>query len=374
MPPQHSLQALQKQVHDFPELLRRDTSIVGAQVEQLHSRAVAAFVESSVQLEKRLQLESQRADAAERNTKLANEQSEDHRLKAEQLQLQLAQEQRRASSAHVTLVQTEELRVSLTTEYARKLSLKDDENRTLQEQCTELQQNVRQLTEEYEAYVEEITEQVSHQMSVQDGFVSYIQAFASPDTSLSDPEPCYLGSSVVACSDRALLDMDEALVRLFKCEKQPSSQAEMIWLQLCSDSASPGSAPLCACVNWLMQHDAAAAFGLPVFQRPAVDLALAALNTHVTFQDFKMLAVGCIAASHSLSRFLGIISGPSLSISRAQFKRNVRSFGLRRLSSDAACDEVLNAIFADGCETISFRQFDEWFAREKSTEITMQLL
>jgi len=345
---------------------------VGAQVEELHARAVASFVESSVQLEKRLQLESQRADVAATDAKQANQQSEALRVKAEQLQQQLSQEQRRASDAQVAVMQAEELRASLTTECARKLSLKDDENRFLQGRCGELEQNVRKLTEEFEAYVQEITEQVAHQMSVQDGFVSYIQAFASPDTSVSD-EASYLGSGVAACGDRVLLDMDEALARLLKSGTEPSSQAHALWLQLCSNSASPGSAPLRVCVNWLMQQDAAAAFGLPAFQRPAIDLALATLNAHVTFQDFKLLVVGCVAASHSLSRFFGI-SGSSLTISRAQFKQNMRSFGLRRLNSEAACDEALNAMDTDGSGTISFRRFDEWFSREKTTDITRELL
>ena len=345
---------------------------VGAQVEELHARAVVSFVESSVQLEKRLQLESQRADVAATDAKQANQQSEALRVKAEQLQQQLSQEQRRASDAQVAVMQAEELRASLTTECARKLSLKDDENRFLQGRCGELEQNVRKLTEEFEAYVQEITEQVAHQMSVQDGFVSYIQAFASPDTSVSD-EVSYLGSGVAACGDRVLLDMDEALARLLKSGTEPSSQAHALWLQLCSNSASPGSAPLRVCVNWLVQQDAAAAFGLPAFQRPAIDLALATLNAHVTFQDFKLLVVGCVAASHSLSRFFGI-SGSSLTISRAQFKQNMRSFGLRRLNSEAACDEAFKAMDTDGSGTISFRRFDEWFSREKTTDITRELL
>jgi hypothetical protein len=122
-----------------------------------------------------------------------------------------------------------------------------------------------------------------------------------------------------------------------------------------------------------MQHDAAAAFGLPVFQQPAVDMALAALNVHLNFQDFMMLIVRCVAASHSLSRFFSI-SGPSLVISRAQFKENMRWFGLKALKSEAVCDETFDAIDADRTGMISFRQFDEWYEPEKSSDIMAGIL
>ena len=59
------LQALEEQVRDFPEQLRRERAAVSAEAEELHSRAVSVFVDKSVDLEKRLQQEVQRSESAE---------------------------------------------------------------------------------------------------------------------------------------------------------------------------------------------------------------------------------------------------------------------------------------------------------------------
>ena len=59
------LQALQEQVRDFPEQLRREKAALGVQVEELHARAVSAFVDKSIDLEKHVQAEARRAEAAE---------------------------------------------------------------------------------------------------------------------------------------------------------------------------------------------------------------------------------------------------------------------------------------------------------------------
>ena len=64
------LQALEEQARDFPEQLRRERAAVGAQVEELHSRAVSAFADKSVDLEKRLQQESRRSETAESELKV----------------------------------------------------------------------------------------------------------------------------------------------------------------------------------------------------------------------------------------------------------------------------------------------------------------
>jgi len=59
------MQELQQQVREFPEQLRREKAAMSAQVEELHSRAVSSFADRSIDAEKRLQLETRRADAAE---------------------------------------------------------------------------------------------------------------------------------------------------------------------------------------------------------------------------------------------------------------------------------------------------------------------
>ena len=67
------MQALEEQVRDFPEQLRRERAAVGAQVEELHTRAVSAFADKSVDLEKRLQQESRRAELAESELKVVRD-------------------------------------------------------------------------------------------------------------------------------------------------------------------------------------------------------------------------------------------------------------------------------------------------------------
>ena len=52
-------------MQEFPELLRLERTAAGLQVEELHSRAVSAFTNKSSELERRLQEEQKRADAAE---------------------------------------------------------------------------------------------------------------------------------------------------------------------------------------------------------------------------------------------------------------------------------------------------------------------
>jgi flagellar biosynthesis chaperone FliJ len=62
-------QELEEQVRDFPEQLRRERATASAQVEELHSRAVATFADKSVDLDKRMQQEARRADEAESELK-----------------------------------------------------------------------------------------------------------------------------------------------------------------------------------------------------------------------------------------------------------------------------------------------------------------
>jgi predicted nucleic acid-binding Zn-ribbon protein len=66
-------QVLEEQVRDFPEQLRRERSAASAQVEALHSRAVSAFADKSVDLDKRIQQEMRRADVAESELKAARD-------------------------------------------------------------------------------------------------------------------------------------------------------------------------------------------------------------------------------------------------------------------------------------------------------------
>ena len=386
-------------MRDFPEQLRRERAAAGAQVEELHSRAVSAFADKSVDLEQRLQQEARRAEAVESELKAVRDRCSilESQLKSSgdsvlALQSQLSKSDgdgRREFDAIQLLLQEQASQAETLNKQLQAQTARADEatakwreaeadirqcKQAMQldaDRCNEQTAKLQMLSQEYEANLQEITEQVDHQMNVQDGFLSYLQAFSIPDHCTSDPQLSYLGSNVTACSDRELFDMDTALARLLKIEKQPqplSAIARMIWLRLCSDSPSPGAAPLRVCVKWLMQHDAAAAFGLPVFQQPAVDVALAALNVQLNFQDFLMLVVRCVAASHSFSRFLSV-SGPSLVISRAQFKQNMRWFGLKVLSSEAVCDEAFNAMDDDGTGMISFRQFDEWYEPEKSSDL-----
>jgi flagellar biosynthesis chaperone FliJ len=322
----------------------------------LHSRAVSAFADKSVDLEKRLQQECRRAESAESELKVVR----DH---CRSLEGQL-----KSSSDSVVTLQSQLSQAEADVRLCKHAMQLDDDR------CNELEAKLRQLSHDHEVYVQEITEQVEAQMNVQDGFVSYIQALGSSGNSAPNQDSAYLGSNVVPCSDRDLFEMDEALKRLLKDEKQAkpiSAAARIIWLQLCGGS-TPGTAELRVCVKWLMQHDISGALGLPVFQRPVVDLALAALSVRLNFQDFVMLAAGCVAASHSLSRFLSV-SGPSLVISRAQFKQNVRWFGLKRLNTDASCDEAFDSIDCSGSGIISFRQFDEWYEREKCSDIVASL-
>ena len=68
-----SPQALERQVQEFPELLRLERTAAGLQVEELHSRAVSAFTNKSSELERRLQEEQKRADAAECELRAAQE-------------------------------------------------------------------------------------------------------------------------------------------------------------------------------------------------------------------------------------------------------------------------------------------------------------
>ena len=63
------MQALEEQVRDFPEQLRRERASASAQAEELHSRVVSAFADKSVDLETRLQHEGRRAEAAESELK-----------------------------------------------------------------------------------------------------------------------------------------------------------------------------------------------------------------------------------------------------------------------------------------------------------------
>ena len=68
------MQALEEQVRDFPEQLRRERASASAQAEELHSRVVSAFADKSVDLETRLQHEGRRAEAAESELKGARDQ------------------------------------------------------------------------------------------------------------------------------------------------------------------------------------------------------------------------------------------------------------------------------------------------------------
>ncbi len=384
-------------MRDFPEQLRRERAAASAEAEELHSRAAMSIVaQKCSDFEHRLQQERQQSATAESElntvrdrcsilesqlkisgdsvlalqSQLSKSESawrcefdaiqqllQEHASQAETLNKQLQAQSARADEATVKWREAE----ADTRQCRQSMQLDAD-------RCKTLEDKIQSLSQEYEANLEEIMVQVDHQMNVQDGFLSYIQALAAPDP--SDSQPSYLGSSMAACSDRELFDMDEALGRLLKCENelQPlSATARMIWLRLSSDSPSPGAAPLRLCVNWLMHHDAAAAFGLPVFQRPVVDLALAALNIDLNFQDFLMLVVRCVEASHSLSRFLSV-SGPSLVISRAQFKQNMRLFGLKPQSSASDCDAVLDTIDVDRSGSISFCQYQEWYESQKNSD------
>jgi hypothetical protein len=85
------LQALQQQVREFPEQLRREKAAMSAQVEELHSRAVSSFADRSVDAEKRLQLETRRADAAESQLKVARDQLSSSNDSLHALQSQLSQ-------------------------------------------------------------------------------------------------------------------------------------------------------------------------------------------------------------------------------------------------------------------------------------------
>ena len=65
------LQALEEQARDFPEQLRRERAAVGAQVEELHSRAaISAVTQKTAELEHRFLIEKQRAETAESELKV----------------------------------------------------------------------------------------------------------------------------------------------------------------------------------------------------------------------------------------------------------------------------------------------------------------
>jgi hypothetical protein len=399
------VQMLEEQVRDFPEQLRRERSAASAQVEALHSRAVSAFADRSVDLDKRVQQEARRADVAESELKAARDRcsSLETQLKgvsnsALTLQVQLSKtdsDWRRELDAmqqrlRLFSSQVDSMSKELQTQTARadkaiaKLREAEDELQHCRSAihqmsrdrdaccCDEMQEKIRCLVAENEARLQEMSDQVDFQMNVQDGFLSYIQALSSsPGSDVS-----YLGSSVVPCADRDLADMDEALSRILKTETQPqplSATARMIWLRLCSDSPSPDEAPLRVCIDWLIHHDAAGSFGLPAFQRPMVDLALASLNVRLNFKEFLDLLVSCVTASHSLSKFL-MVSGPSLIISRAQFKQSCHLFGLKRLSSDGLCDEAFDEMDTHGNGMVSFHMFHEWFQHEQSSDTSQQRL
>ena len=61
-------------MRDFPEQLRRERAAASAQVEELHSRAVSAFADKSVDLDRRMQHETRRADEAESELKVVRDQ------------------------------------------------------------------------------------------------------------------------------------------------------------------------------------------------------------------------------------------------------------------------------------------------------------
>ena len=404
---ERSFQELEEQVRDFPEQLRRERATASAQVEELHSRAVATFADKSVDLDKRMQQEARRADEAESELKAVRDhcsslesqlQSSSNSVLTLQMQLSktdgdwrreldaMQQQLQELASQADTMsgeLQAQAARADAATAKWREAEAEVQQCRhSLQRsfhqleacRCSELQEKLHNLQRDYEACLQELSEQVEYQMNVQEGFLSYIQAgqqLVPFDKPLSGSGISYLGSNVTPCSDRDLADMDEALARILASEKQRqplSATARMIWLRMCSDSPSPEAAPLSVCVDWLISHDAAGAFGLPVFQRPAVDLALASLSTRLNYEDFLILLERCVAATHSLSNFL-VISGPSLVVSRAQFKQSKLHFGLKQLSSDAACDEVFSEIDVRGTGTVAFRQFHEWYQNEKSADI-----
>ena len=64
---------------------------MSAQVEELHSRAVSSFADRSIDAEKRLQLETRRADAAESQLKVARDQLSSSNDSLRALQSQLSQ-------------------------------------------------------------------------------------------------------------------------------------------------------------------------------------------------------------------------------------------------------------------------------------------